>query len=234
MFGKGSLDQASPRRSIYLTVKRSNLIPILQLFDAPDSIQSIGHRDVTTVPPQSLALMNSPLVRQLAEKFAKEWGHVIVLKGALTVIAEPGGKLAVIPVANPALASAGSGDVLAGLIAGLWAQRMSPFESAFVGAWVHAQASLVLKGALTVIAEPGGKLAVIPVANPALASAGSGDVLAGLIAGLWAQGMSPFESAFVGAWVHAQASLYASDYFSSNRGILASDLLDYLPELLAK
>jgi hypothetical protein len=43
----------------------------LQLFDAPDSIQSIGDRDVTTVPPQALALMNSPLTRQLAEKFAK-------------------------------------------------------------------------------------------------------------------------------------------------------------------
>ena len=70
MFGMGSLDQASPRRSIYLTVKRSNLIPILQLFDAPDSIQSIGHRDVTTVPPQALAMMNSALARQLAEKFA--------------------------------------------------------------------------------------------------------------------------------------------------------------------
>ncbi|MGY8766916.1 MAG: PSD1 and planctomycete cytochrome C domain-containing protein [Pirellulales bacterium] len=71
MFGKGSLDQTNPRRSIYLTVKRSNLIPILQLFDAPDAIQSIGHRDVTTVPPQALALMNSPLARQLSEKFAK-------------------------------------------------------------------------------------------------------------------------------------------------------------------
>jgi hypothetical protein len=71
MYGKGTLDQNSSRRSIYLTVTRSNLIPILQLFDAPDSIQSIGHRDVTTVPPQALALMNSPLTRQLAEKFAK-------------------------------------------------------------------------------------------------------------------------------------------------------------------
>ncbi|HIA20539.1 MAG TPA: DUF1553 domain-containing protein [Planctomycetaceae bacterium] len=70
MFGKGSLDQASPRRSIYLTVKRSNLVPMLQLFDAPDSIQGIGNRDVTTVPPQALAMMNSPVVRQLAEKFA--------------------------------------------------------------------------------------------------------------------------------------------------------------------
>jgi len=71
MFGKGSLDQTSPRRSVYLTVKRSNLIPLLQLFDAPDSIQGIGNRDVTTVPPQALAMMNSPVVRQLAEKFAR-------------------------------------------------------------------------------------------------------------------------------------------------------------------
>ncbi len=70
MFGKGSLNENDTRRSVYLTVKRDKLIPILQLFDAPDAIQSIGHRDVTTVPPQALAMMNSPLVRTWAEKFA--------------------------------------------------------------------------------------------------------------------------------------------------------------------
>ena len=64
MFGPGSLDEADVRRSVYLKVKRSTLIPILQLFDAPDAIQSIGNRDVTTVPPQALAMMNSPLIRQ--------------------------------------------------------------------------------------------------------------------------------------------------------------------------
>lgn len=70
MFGPGSLKETDARRSIYLKVKRSSLIPILQLFDAPDAIQSIGHRDVTTVPPQALAMMNSPLIRQYAEKLA--------------------------------------------------------------------------------------------------------------------------------------------------------------------
>jgi hypothetical protein len=70
MFGPGSLNKADVRRSVYLKVKRSTLIPILQLFDAPDSIQSIGNRDVTTVPPQALAMMNSPLIRQHAEKLA--------------------------------------------------------------------------------------------------------------------------------------------------------------------
>ncbi len=70
MYGPGSLDQATPRRSVYLKVKRGSLIPILQLFDAPDAIQSIGDRNVTTVPPQALAMMNSPFVRNIADKFS--------------------------------------------------------------------------------------------------------------------------------------------------------------------
>ena len=70
MHGPGSLDQATPRRSVYLKVMRGSLIPILQLFDAPDAIQSIGNRNVTTVPPQALAMMNSPFVRSIADKFA--------------------------------------------------------------------------------------------------------------------------------------------------------------------
>ncbi|MBT4866093.1 MAG: DUF1553 domain-containing protein, partial [Planctomycetaceae bacterium] len=71
MFGPGSLNQQDRRRSVYLKVKRGTLIPVLQLFDAPDAMQGIGKRTITTVPPQALAMMNSPFVRQLAEKFSK-------------------------------------------------------------------------------------------------------------------------------------------------------------------
>jgi ADP-dependent NAD(P)H-hydrate dehydratase / NAD(P)H-hydrate epimerase len=77
-----------------------------------------------------------------AERFAHEWGQVVVLKGACTVVAEPGGKTAVIPVATPALARAGTGDVLAGIITGLRAQGMDPFEAAYSGVWIHAHAGL--------------------------------------------------------------------------------------------
>jgi len=70
MYGPGSLNESDARRSVYLKVKRGSLIPILQQFDAPDAIQSIGDRGVTTVPPQALALMNSPLIRKMAEKLA--------------------------------------------------------------------------------------------------------------------------------------------------------------------
>ena len=67
MFGPSVLDD-SQRRSIYLRVKRSELLPIMTMFDAPEPTQSIGERSITTVPTQALALMNSPLVRQQAEK----------------------------------------------------------------------------------------------------------------------------------------------------------------------
>ena len=71
MYGPGCLDEAMSRRSIYLTVKRTQLIPFLQLFDAPDTLQSEGQRQATTVPPQSLMLLNNPNVRRYAENFAR-------------------------------------------------------------------------------------------------------------------------------------------------------------------
>lgn len=78
----------------------------------------------------------------VALKYAKEWGHVVVLKGAFTLIAAPDGRLTLIPVATPALARAGTGDVLAGLIVGLRAQGLDAYASAVAGAWIHAQAGL--------------------------------------------------------------------------------------------
>ena len=63
-FGKGTLDERSAKRSIYFTVKRSRLIPLLKLFDAPDAMQGIATREQSTVAPQALALLNSPLIRE--------------------------------------------------------------------------------------------------------------------------------------------------------------------------
>lgn len=79
----------------------------------------------------------------IALKYAKEWGHVVVLKGAFTVIAAPDGKMTVIPVASPALARAGTGDVLAGLIVGLRAQGLDAYSAAVAGAFIHAEAGLI-------------------------------------------------------------------------------------------
>jgi NAD(P)H-hydrate epimerase len=80
---------------------------------------------------------------EIAEKYSKKWGHFVVLKGAFTVIAAPDGQIAVVPVATSALARAGTGDVLAGLIVGFRAQGMNPFKAACAGAWIHATAGVV-------------------------------------------------------------------------------------------
>jgi len=70
MFGPGTLDESMRRRSIYFMMKRSKLIPTLQLFDAPESLVPIGERAATTVGPQALWFLNNPHVRQWAESFA--------------------------------------------------------------------------------------------------------------------------------------------------------------------
>ncbi len=71
MYGPSVMDNTQ-RRSIYLRVKRSELIPLMTTFDAPEPTQSIGERVSTTVPTQALAMLNAPLVRQQAEKLAKQ------------------------------------------------------------------------------------------------------------------------------------------------------------------
>lgn len=71
MYGTGSLIESMRRRSVYFTVKRSRPIPMMQVFDWPEHLVSIGDRSTTTIAPQALALMNSPQVREYAEAFAK-------------------------------------------------------------------------------------------------------------------------------------------------------------------
>lgn len=70
MYGPGITDDV-PRRSVYLRVKRSEMIPLMTMFDAPEPTQSVGERSNTTVPTQSLTIMNSPFVRGQSERLAR-------------------------------------------------------------------------------------------------------------------------------------------------------------------
>jgi mono/diheme cytochrome c family protein len=72
MYGPGTLDEGHTRRSIYFMIKRSKLVPMMQLFDQPEPLVSVGDRPSTTIAPQALAFLNSPHVRTYAHNFAKQ------------------------------------------------------------------------------------------------------------------------------------------------------------------
>jgi len=90
---------------------------------------------------------------------------------------------------------------------------------------------ILLKGASTFVGGTDGNIRINPTGNSGMATAGSGDVLSGIIAGLLAQGLSTFDAASLGAYIHGLsgdlASLNKTEY-----GLIASDITQYIPEAL--
>ncbi|MBI5236057.1 MAG: NAD(P)H-hydrate dehydratase [Deltaproteobacteria bacterium] len=97
----------------------------------------------------------------------------------------------------------------------------------------RAGAVVLLKGASSVVAEPDGCIYVNPTGNPALATAGTGDVLSGIVAGLLSRGLSPVEAASCGAYLHGKA---ADDYktLHGGTGMIATDLLQLIPSVIVR
>ena len=93
-----------------------------------------------------------------AQAAAELWGHIVVLKGACTVVAHPDGRTAISPWVNPGMATGGTGDVLAGMIAGFLTQHMDPFEAAMLGVYAHGLAGELARRSFGEVAMVAGDL----------------------------------------------------------------------------
>ena len=118
----------------------------------PDAAERIPANAVLTPHPGEMARLLGATVADIqsrrlgaARAAADRFGCAVVLKGAHSIIAGPGGRAALSPFANPLLATAGSGDVLAGIIGGYLAQGLEPFEAASLGVYLHGAAGESLR-----------------------------------------------------------------------------------------
>ncbi len=166
----------------------------------------------------------------LRELLARGGVPAVVDADGLNALAETPGGAAGLPVAAVLTPHPGEMARLTGRsTAEVQADRLGlAVESA--RAW---GATVVLKGARTVVADPEGTLAVIPTGNPGMATGGTGDVLAGLAGALLASGLRPGAAARVAAWVHGRAGDLAARR-TGERGLLAGDLADAIGEVWAE
>lgn len=138
--------------------ERSELPPIVIDADGLNLLAQIdnwwehlpkGRFVLTPHPGEMLRLLKAEKLEddtvQVASDAASRWGQIVVLKGGTTVIAHPEGRTLVHAQANPALATAGTGDVLAGAITGLLAQKVEPFEAAALGVYLHGAAGALVR-----------------------------------------------------------------------------------------
>jgi len=111
----------------------------------PDWWQRLPGNSILTPHPGEMARLMGVTLAELtamdrvvvARRFAAAWGHIVLLKGAYTVIAHPDGRTTVLPFANPILGVGGSGDVLAGVIVALLGQGVPRYEATVLGGYLH-------------------------------------------------------------------------------------------------
>ena len=174
-------------------------------------------------------------LRFLLELFIREAGPLVIDAGAISAAAHD--KENILPLLRhrnvPAILTPHPGE-FARICAGI--EGMTPEDSPAEAALKLAgkiRSVIVLKYSKTIIAVPGGRVYINDTENSGLSKGGSGDVLAGLAAGLLAQGLAPEEAACSAVKIHSEAGLAAAEKYTK-RAMLPSDLEEFIPEAFVK
>jgi hydroxyethylthiazole kinase-like uncharacterized protein yjeF len=228
--GAGLVTIASPRDALAINAAES-LAVMVRPVDGPDELRRFladKRRNAVTLGPGGGV---GPVMRDQVRAALESEAAVVLDADALTSFAEEPGTLA------SAISKRVGRDVVMTPHEGEFSRLFNALEpetyshSKLEKARLAARqmgAVLILKGADTVVAAPNGRAAIADNAPPSLATAGSGDVLAGIVCGLLAQGMAAFEASCAAVWLHAEA---ANEF---GPGLIAEDLPEMLPRVFGR
>lgn len=205
-------------RVIYASGAPGTIVATLDDDGAFESLIADPRRNAVLIGPGAGTL---PSVREKVLSALRLDKHVVLDADALTVFADAP-ELLFDAIGRPCVLTPHEGE-----FGRLFAMEGSKLERARAAAR-RSGAVMVLKGPDTVVAAPDGRAAINSGAPPTLATAGTGDVLSGMVLGLLAQGMDPFAAGCAAAWLHGRAAAGFS------RGLIAEDLINELPYVLTQ
>ena len=222
--GAGLVTVASPRDAIPINAAQLTAIMVREVDDARALSQLLADRRKNAVllgPGMGVGDRTASLVLAALQSEAA----VVLDADAITSFAPDPASLFAAIGARPAPVVLTPHD---GEFARLFGDNVGSKLERARHAAERSGAVLLLKGPDTVVAAPGGRASINATASPWLATAGTGDVLAGLVAGLLAAGMEPFAAASAAVWLHGRA---AEEF---GPGLIAEDLPEMLPGVLAE
>jgi hydroxyethylthiazole kinase-like uncharacterized protein yjeF len=209
---------------------RASAVLIGPGFGLEDTTREFLHKlfaEPIAINPGDIGFIHEQTSEQANKKFQKP---VVLDADGLKLISKLTGWYKLLP--SPAILTPHPGEM--SIISGLTIQEIQAnrieIAAEYSKKWGHV---IVLKGAYTIISAPDGQIAIVPVATPTLAEAGTGDVLAGTIVGLRAQGVDAFNAACAGAWIHAMAGILAGKRLGNNISVIASDVLNAIPAVIS-
>ena len=226
--GAGLVTIASPRDALSINAAE-NLAVMVRPVDGPTELKDFlndKRRNAITVGPGGG--VGAALREQVLTALASD-AAVVLDADALTSFASEAGTLTraiATRAGRPVVLTPHEGE-FSRLFSAVEPNTHSKLEKARLAA-AQSGAIVVLKGADTVVAAPDGRAAIAANSPPTLATAGSGDVLAGIVCGLLAQGMPVFEASCAAVWLHGEA---AREF---GLGLIAEDLPDMLPPVYGR